>query len=119
MEHDATEMRAVPDKARKQLWRLREALESGNVDRQVSVIREVVAKVAVQFTHTERSSKASGAAIYVRPGLSLSCLCLPERRIKVAQRPLAIQSLPGLTPERHTGAVGPQLRGRLGTSPPG
>jgi DNA invertase Pin-like site-specific DNA recombinase len=76
----------VLDEARRQLWRLREALEGDDEEAQAAVIREVVSKVEVRFTHERTHGKRSpagkgkahnrpvGAVLYVRPGLGLSVL---------------------------------------------
>jgi chromosome segregation ATPase len=90
LENGATEMKAMLDEARKQLWRLRESLTTGDAEAQATVLREVVSKVEVKFTHTRthgrRSptgqgrwiSRPAGAVVYVRPGLGLSCLCISD-----------------------------------------
>jgi hypothetical protein len=86
LENGATEMKAVLAEARKQLWRLREALVNDDDEAQAAVVREVVSKVEVRYvherTHGKRSptgngklvNRAVGAVVYVRPGLGLSCL---------------------------------------------
>jgi hypothetical protein len=77
----------VLDEARRQLWRLRESLEGNDEEAQATVIREVVSRIELRFDHIEthgwRSktgkkrpfNRPSGAILYVRPGLGLSCLC--------------------------------------------
>jgi site-specific DNA recombinase len=79
--------KATLDKARQQLWRLRESLLEGDREAQAAVLREVVSKVEVRFTHEPArrvvrgkpcvNSKASGLVLYVRPGLGLSHLESP------------------------------------------
>jgi hypothetical protein len=76
--------------ARKQLWRLRDALEGGNLEAQAAVIREVVSRIEVHFkheqTHGKRSTKGkgrvlnkpAGATVYIQRGLGLSCLSSSE-----------------------------------------
>jgi DNA invertase Pin-like site-specific DNA recombinase len=88
----ADQVKAVLAEARKQLWRLREALEDGDQEAQATVIREVVSKVEVRFaherTHGRRSptgaartlSRAASLVLYVRPGLGLSCLVISDCR---------------------------------------
>jgi DNA invertase Pin-like site-specific DNA recombinase len=88
LETGDSQQQAVLDEARRQLWRLREGLESNDLEAQAAVIREVVSKVEVHFeqvqTDGKRSRKGKGgrllcrstcAVVYVRPGLGLSCLC--------------------------------------------
>jgi DNA invertase Pin-like site-specific DNA recombinase len=77
--------------ARQELWRLRESLIGDDEEAQLAVVREVVSKIEVRFTHQEtpghRSangkgrprSKATGLTVYVRPGLALSCLFTSNR----------------------------------------
>jgi DNA invertase Pin-like site-specific DNA recombinase len=86
LEGGASTSKAVLDEARKQLWRLREALEGGDVEAQAVVAREVLSKVEVRFekrtSHGRRSASGRGRAssvpvglvLNVRPGLGLSCL---------------------------------------------
>jgi DNA invertase Pin-like site-specific DNA recombinase len=90
LEGGTSESQAVLAEARRQLWRLRESLENGDEEAQACVIREIVSKVEVTFTHerthgrrsaTGRNrlyNRPSGAILYVRPGLGLSCLCIPD-----------------------------------------
>jgi site-specific DNA recombinase len=86
LEDGGTEAKAILDEARKQLWRLREALADDDEEAQAAVIREVVSKAEIRFTH-ERThgkrgasgvgrtlSKPTAVVMYVRPGLGLSCL---------------------------------------------
>jgi DNA invertase Pin-like site-specific DNA recombinase len=92
LEHGHEQSKAVLAEARKQLWRLREALEGDDEEAQATVIREVVTRVEVRFghekTHGRRSatgqgrtlSKPVGAVLYVRPGLGLSCLVTSDCR---------------------------------------
>jgi site-specific DNA recombinase len=81
------------DEARRQLWRLREGLEGDDQEAQAAVIREVVSKIEMHFTHTKthgrcsrkgkggrESNNAIKAVLYVRPGLGLSCLSTPACR---------------------------------------
>jgi DNA invertase Pin-like site-specific DNA recombinase len=92
LENGADEMKAVLAEARKQLWRLRDALEEGDREAQAAVVREVVSRVEVHFTH-ERThgrrsrtgkgrllSKAVKAVVYVRSGLGMSCLVISDCR---------------------------------------
>src|SRR5262249_30692710 len=51
LENGAAEMKAVLAEARKQLWRLREALVNDDEEAQAAVIREVVSKVEVHYVH--------------------------------------------------------------------
>jgi hypothetical protein len=86
LENGGDEAKAILDEARKQLWRLREALVNDDEEAQAAVIREVVSKVEVRFTHERTSGKRSptgtgrtinkpaAIVVYVRPGLGLSCL---------------------------------------------
>jgi DNA invertase Pin-like site-specific DNA recombinase len=90
LENGAEQMKAVLAEARRQLWRLREALDGEDVEVQAAVVREVVSKVEVHFRHettSGRRSRVTGkgktfhrparAVVYVRPGLGLSELsCL-------------------------------------------
>jgi len=81
--------KAVLDEARKQLWRLRESLASGDEELQATVLSEVVSKVEIRFAHEETHGKRSPTGtkrtlsrterlvLYVRPGLGLSCLDIP------------------------------------------
>jgi site-specific DNA recombinase len=80
------QQKAILAEARKQLWRLREALLGDDKELQAAVVREVISKAQVRFAHEEthgrrsptgkrrRLSRATGALLYVRPGLDLSCL---------------------------------------------
>jgi site-specific DNA recombinase len=89
LENGTEEAVALLAEARKQLWRLRDAVADGDVEAQVTVLREVVSKVEIHFdhqhTHGKRSptgtgrtiSRAVKAVVYVRPGLGLSCLDIP------------------------------------------
>src|SRR5262249_44472056 len=84
LENGAGQMKAVLAEARRQLWRLREALDGGDVEVQAAVVREVVSKVEVHYRHETTSGKrsptgkgktfhrAARAVVYVRPGLGLS-----------------------------------------------
>jgi site-specific DNA recombinase len=86
LEDGGTEAKAILDEARKQLWRLREALADDDEEAQAAVIREVVSKAEVRFTHERTHGKRSptgkgrtlnkptAVVVYVRPGLGLSCL---------------------------------------------
>jgi hypothetical protein len=86
LETGASQQKEILDEARRQLWRLREALEGDDEEAQATVIREVVSKIEVRFTHIKTHGKRSptgkkrplsilaGAVLYVRPGLGLSCL---------------------------------------------
>jgi DNA invertase Pin-like site-specific DNA recombinase len=81
-----TQEKAILAEARKQLWRLREGLEGDDEELQAAIVREVVSKVEVKFTHSRSDgskgttgkgrtySRTEKAVIYVRPGLGLSCL---------------------------------------------
>jgi len=84
-----TEAKAILAEARKQLWRLREALQGNDEEAQATVIREVVSKAEVRFTH-ERShgrrsptglrrviSSPTGLLLHIRPGLGVSQLFIP------------------------------------------
>jgi hypothetical protein len=86
LEDNADRSKAILAEARKQLWRLREALEGDDLEAQATVAREVVGKVEIRFAHehshgrrsptgTRRLlSRATAAVIYVRPGLGVSDL---------------------------------------------
>jgi DNA invertase Pin-like site-specific DNA recombinase len=86
VETGESQEKAVLEEARRQLWRLREALEGDDEEAQATVIREVVSKIEVRFTHERTHGKRSpagkgkmhnrpaGAVLYVRPGLGLSVL---------------------------------------------
>jgi site-specific DNA recombinase len=86
LEGGASASKVALAEARKQLWRLREALESGDEEAQAVVIREVVSKIEVRFervqTHGRRSATGRGRTLSppvglvldVKPGLGLSCL---------------------------------------------
>jgi DNA invertase Pin-like site-specific DNA recombinase len=86
LENGSDESRHVLDEARKQLWRLREALEGDDEEMQAAVVREVVSKIEMRFTHEQTHGQRSatgkgrtlnrpaGAVLYVRPGLGLSCV---------------------------------------------
>jgi site-specific DNA recombinase len=88
----ADQSTATLAEARRQLWRLREALEGDDLEAQAAVVREVVTKVEVRFDHVKTHGRKSptgqgrnlnlpaGALVYVRPGLGLSCLCIPDCR---------------------------------------
>jgi DNA invertase Pin-like site-specific DNA recombinase len=92
LEHGAHERSAVLAEARRQLWRLRDALDNGDEEAQATVLREVVSKVEVRFTHERTHGRWSptgqgrlvnrpcGVTLYVRPGLGLSCLTSPGSR---------------------------------------
>lgn len=92
LEHGTQEMSAILAEARKQLWRLRDALDQGDEEAQTTVLREVVSKVEVRFTHERTRGQWSatgqgrlfnrpcGVTLYVRPGLGLSCLTNPGSR---------------------------------------
>ena len=92
LETGKTEASKILAEARKQLWRLRDALGDNDEEAQAAVVREVISKVEVRFnherTHGRRSatgtgmniSKATGATVYVRPGLGLSCLDISNWR---------------------------------------
>jgi DNA invertase Pin-like site-specific DNA recombinase len=88
LENGSDEAKKILAEARKQLWRLRDAVTDDDEEAQTAVVREVVSKVEVRFTH-ERThgrrsptgqartrSRPSGLVVYVRPGLGLSCLDL-------------------------------------------
>jgi hypothetical protein len=88
LETGTSQEQAILDRARRQLWRLREGLETGDQEAQAAVIREVASKVEVRFEHVKtdgkRSRKGKGgklisrpicAVVYVRPELGLSYLC--------------------------------------------
>jgi DNA invertase Pin-like site-specific DNA recombinase len=95
LESGAGQAKAVLGEARKQLWRLREALEGDDEEAQAAVIREVISKVEVRFTHERTSGRRSatgqgrvlckpaGLVLYVRPGLGLSCLVTSDCRSQV------------------------------------
>jgi site-specific DNA recombinase len=84
LESGGAEMKAVLAEARKQLWRLRDALEADDEELQSTVIREVVSKAEVRFAHerthgrrsptgkTRLMSRPCGLVLYTRPGLGLS-----------------------------------------------
>jgi DNA invertase Pin-like site-specific DNA recombinase len=87
MESGTSRSQAILDEARRQLWRLRESLEGNDEEVQATVIREVVARIEVRFAHEKTPGRYSkkgkggklltrptGAVLYVRPGLGLSCL---------------------------------------------
>jgi DNA invertase Pin-like site-specific DNA recombinase len=87
LEGGAGESKKILDEARRQLWRLRESLKGDDEEAQATVIREVVTRIEVRFTHEKMHGKYSrkgkggkllnrsaGAILYVRPGLGLSCL---------------------------------------------
>jgi site-specific DNA recombinase len=86
LENGGRETAAILAEARKQLWRLRDALDSGDLEAQATVLREVVSKAEVRFTHERTHGRrsptgqgrtlnhAAGLVLYVRPGLGLSCL---------------------------------------------
>jgi site-specific DNA recombinase len=92
LDNGADQTKAVLAEARKQLWRLRESLEGGDEEAQATVVREVVSKVEVRFDHKRAQggrtaagrgrvyNRPSGAVLYVRPGLGLSCLVIPNTR---------------------------------------
>lgn len=95
METGDGDSKRILDEARKQLWRLREALEGDDEEAQAAVIREVVSKIEVRFVHEETHGKRSptgkkrmlnrpaGAVLYVRPGLGLSCLITSDCQNRV------------------------------------
>jgi DNA invertase Pin-like site-specific DNA recombinase len=76
--------KAILAEARKQLWRLRDALDDGDEEAQAVVVREVVSRVEIRFareqTHGRRGATGKGrtlsrptaAVLYARPGLGLS-----------------------------------------------
>lgn len=86
LEGDAGQGKAVLAEARKQLWRLREALEGDDLEAQAVVVREVVSKIEVRFEREQTQgkwgaagkgrvfSKPASLVLHVRPGLGLSCL---------------------------------------------
>src|SRR5262249_49505656 len=86
LEDGGNEAKAILAEARKQLWRLREALADNDEEVQAAVIREVVSKAEVRFTHARTCgqcspigkgrlrNKPTAVVVYVRPGLGLSCL---------------------------------------------
>jgi DNA invertase Pin-like site-specific DNA recombinase len=88
LEHGTQQMSAVLAEARKQLWRLRDALDQDDEEAQATVLR----KVEVRFTHERThgrwsptgrgrlANRACGLTLYVRPGLGLSCLTIPGSR---------------------------------------
>jgi DNA invertase Pin-like site-specific DNA recombinase len=92
LENGADESKKILAEARKQLGRLRDALEAGDLEAQATVVREVVSKIEVRFAHEKTSgrrsptgqgrklSKPTGAVLYVRPGLGLSCLATSDLR---------------------------------------
>jgi DNA invertase Pin-like site-specific DNA recombinase len=92
LEGGGAEAKAILAEARKQLWRLREALEGDDEEAQGAVIREVVSKIEVRFTHEKTHGKRSPTGqgrtlnrpetlvVHVRPGLGLSHLCIPDCR---------------------------------------
>jgi hypothetical protein len=86
LESGTSNVQDVLDAARRQLWRLREALEGDDEEAQAVVIREVVSKIEVRFTHEKTDgkrsptgkghlyNKVSEVILYVRAGLGMSCL---------------------------------------------
>jgi DNA invertase Pin-like site-specific DNA recombinase len=86
LETGTSQQKEVLAEARRQLWRLREALEGDDEEAQAAVIREVVSKIEVRFTHHRRAGKRrtqnrpAGAVLYVRPGLGLSVLTASATR---------------------------------------
>jgi DNA invertase Pin-like site-specific DNA recombinase len=87
LEGGAGESKNILDEARRQVWRLREALAGDDEEAQATVIRAVVSKIELRFTHEKTNGQYSrkgkggkllnrpaGAILYVRPGLGLSCL---------------------------------------------
>jgi DNA invertase Pin-like site-specific DNA recombinase len=88
LEKGGAQTKAVLAEARKQLWRLREALLGDDLEAQAVVVREVVSKAEVLFrrveTHGRRGktgrkqtvSRPLSLKLYVRPGLGL-CLDVP------------------------------------------
>jgi hypothetical protein len=65
--------------ARAQLWRLRESLQGDDPEALRAVLREVLVKTEMQFTHRKWPSgrvrnKPVKARVTVRPGLGLSHL---------------------------------------------
>jgi DNA invertase Pin-like site-specific DNA recombinase len=92
LENGAEQLRAILAEGRRQLWRLHEALDSDDLEAQATVVREIVSKVEVHFTHEKTHGKRSPtgkgltrsrpvrAVVYLRPGLGvseLSCLFTP------------------------------------------
>src|SRR5262249_29184735 len=88
LETGTSQQQALLDEARRHLWRLRESLETSDLEGQRAVGREVVSKVEVRFEHFQtdgkRSRKGKGgklisratcAVVYVRDQIGLSCLC--------------------------------------------
>ena len=75
--------KAVFAEARAQLWRLRDALQGDDLEAQETVLREVVSKIEVSFTHEQTSgrrspagkgrtlSRPTGLTLYIRPGLGI------------------------------------------------
>jgi site-specific DNA recombinase len=92
LEDGGTEAKAILAEARRQLWRLREGLVNDDEEVQAAVVREVVSKAEVQFTHERTNgrksrtgtgrllNKPAAVVLYVRPGLGLSCLVATGRR---------------------------------------
>jgi DNA invertase Pin-like site-specific DNA recombinase len=92
VEGGAGESQRVLAEARKQLWRLRDALEGDDLEAQAAVVREVVSRVEVRFTHEQTHGKRSatgkgrilsrpaGAVLYIRPGLGISYLFTSDSR---------------------------------------
>jgi DNA invertase Pin-like site-specific DNA recombinase len=95
LENGAEQLKAVLAECRRQLWRLREALDGEDVEVQAAVVREVVSKVEVYFRHERTSGRSSPtgkgrvynipirAVVSIRPGFGLaemSCLFSPTAR---------------------------------------
>jgi DNA invertase Pin-like site-specific DNA recombinase len=90
LDSGGAQAQAILDEARKQLWRLRESLQGDDEEAQATVIREVLSKAEVRFsherTHGGRSptghgrllNRPCGLLLYVRPGLGLSHLCISD-----------------------------------------
>jgi DNA invertase Pin-like site-specific DNA recombinase len=103
LETGASQQKAILDEARRQLWRLRESLEGDDEEAQAAVVREVVSRIEVKFSHEERRGKSrkkrntpqpTGAILYVKPGLGLSCLSVPVGRCTGPKREKHARPLP-------------------------
>jgi DNA invertase Pin-like site-specific DNA recombinase len=81
LDSGGAESKAVLAEAREQLWKLRESLQDGDEEVQATVIREVVSKAEVRFTHEKTGGgrsptgqgrtlhRPTGLVLYVLPGL--------------------------------------------------
>jgi DNA invertase Pin-like site-specific DNA recombinase len=89
--------KALLAEARKQLWRLRDAIVQDDAEAQAAVVREVISRIEVKFTHEHthghRSptgkkrlyNRPTGLMVYVRPGLGGCLACaLPQCRVLVS-----------------------------------